>query len=701
MREMDEKIISLCYVSKRNDKSTELCRIADYSQGNFVPYTYHPEAEFYGTDRDLLYGTSQSLPVKCGSVGVFEWSVFQNEKKEWRTDTAMSSVVWCELILTDFGSPEAIAEALRSGLQMEEEYDGRHELLLCCEERNLSAEAIRLRPEEVLWENGKLVLQENAIWLEVGRMDRTFGACECKSRYSLLDKRLYLADREAYTAVGKVEGRSRAEVIGRIVRQNIGKDTLGRRDRQKVRAALEQVSMPDVLEQVMAVYKCDRMKALEETAAYLKEITVKLESDTEEKVITYLIENNSEMAQTMRAAVQKEWEAAQRTQIQEAEKQRAKVTGEIEELRRQAEAEAGKLKTLVKKQQEAEEKARQAVEMEAGVQQRIGQHLTRFREEYASFLTDAAQLAGVISACTPEERRKEEPEETGARENERQCRVTVPETIPERGLLRDNLTEGVRCFSEICSRGEMALGLTLLTFAARKERQPLLIAGEGAAEVADLMSALICGQGAIRIETEDRWPVEYITREITGAERAVVCVVDGLRRDYEGLRSLMRANPERMFVVTEEHRESLAMEPESLFTVFFPVFTDYFYNGAAVSELPWHNCCQELMNMSMPQEARRIKDAKALMNIWFRSGYYSPILLRRVSRLLAEASELALQIPTLSKKTISAMVEFLIFPILLCLGKKEALLSAIRSAGHLSQETKTDLIAFGGLEGEE
>lgn len=105
--------------------------------------------------------------------------------------------------------------------------------------------------------------------------------------------------------------------------------------------------------------------------------------------------------------------------------------------------------------------------------------------------------------------------------------------------------------------------------------------------------------------------------------------------------------------------------------------------------------------MSMPQEARRIKDAKALMNIWFRSGYYSPLLLRRVSRLLAEASELALQIPTLSKKTISAMVEFLIFPILLCLGKKEALLSAIRSAGHLSQETKTDLIAFGGLEGEE
>ena len=55
---MSDKIVSLCYVSKRGDKSTELCRIADWVDGNFEPYTYNTNTNFYDTERDLIYGLS-------------------------------------------------------------------------------------------------------------------------------------------------------------------------------------------------------------------------------------------------------------------------------------------------------------------------------------------------------------------------------------------------------------------------------------------------------------------------------------------------------------------------------------------------------------------------------------------------------------------------------------------------------------------
>ena len=51
---MSDNILSLCYVSKRTDKYTQFCRIADLVDGDFIPYTYSV-TDFYDTDRDLIY----------------------------------------------------------------------------------------------------------------------------------------------------------------------------------------------------------------------------------------------------------------------------------------------------------------------------------------------------------------------------------------------------------------------------------------------------------------------------------------------------------------------------------------------------------------------------------------------------------------------------------------------------------------------
>ena len=68
-------IISLCYVGNKNDKTTELCRFADYIDGRFVPYAYDYNRDFYGEERDLIIGMSYDVLADVGEIGVLSGSL--------------------------------------------------------------------------------------------------------------------------------------------------------------------------------------------------------------------------------------------------------------------------------------------------------------------------------------------------------------------------------------------------------------------------------------------------------------------------------------------------------------------------------------------------------------------------------------------------------------------------------------------------
>ena len=312
---MSDKIISLCYVSSKGEKTTELCRIADFHDGTFIPYYFNPLDEFYADERDLLYGSTAFLQVEEGSISVFEWSAYLTGQNRWYTETSKSEQSWCEVISTRFETIDELVTALKVGFPMNGSYDHLHDLILSCRSSSNQCDGLYITKSDVYSRDGRLFVNDEVISISRIKLDLRFAVGDCKCRSSKYDSRKYLAREDGCRVVGSVDFKSRDEIISEIIRQNISKDGLARKERQTARAALEKLSMPSVIEIIAARLKCSDAQATKYAEEYIARTRERLDSTTAERLIEMLIENDSESAQRMRIAIQKQWNETQQEQI--------------------------------------------------------------------------------------------------------------------------------------------------------------------------------------------------------------------------------------------------------------------------------------------------------------------------------------------------------------------------------------------------
>ena len=686
---MSDKIISLCYVSSKADKTTELCRIADYIDGAFVPYYFEPGNEFYAENRDLLYGSTAFLQVEEGSISVFEWSTYLTAQNKWFTDTSRSEQSWCEVIPTKYGTVDDLISALKSGLPLNGGYDRSHDLILCCRTSGNQSDGLYITKSDAFCRDGKLYINDGVVSLSQVRLDLRYAVGDCKCRSSKYDTRKYLAREDGCRVVGRAELKTKDAIIGEIIRQNITKDGLARKERQAARSALEKLDMPSIIEIIAGRLQCSNDQAARFAEEYVAGARMRLDSASSQRLIELLIENDTESVQRMRAAIQQQWDETQQEQVKAAQERQAEATAAFDAIRKQiADAETALHKTQ-ERQAEAESKAEEALLLQEQIETEIQKRLEGFKTDYASVLVENAVIA---SAAVPIQQSR-----TGNMSTS--WTIVLPENATHEGSLEENIDVAVENWAEICVNQEMARGLTLLSFAAYAKRQPLLLVGEGAIPVSDLISSSICGQPAIKIRTTDEpQAFQNVIVEIEKKPDAIICLINGLKNGYDQLRTLMQMCPHRMFVVTEMHAESITMEPTSLFTTLFPVFCDYFYTGKQVEELPTYDCSNELRTKANQLEARSIKQAKVTVSQWLSDGFYPPVVRERCSILFAMMNLLA-QMPGMNVNSIVALaVEFLFVPLLKCMRKEESLRAHIEESTILDGDRKSTLISFIGAE---
>ncbi|MBR4752188.1 MAG: hypothetical protein IK077_10545 [Thermoguttaceae bacterium] len=688
---MSNKIISLCFVSERTDKYTKFCRIADLDDGNFTPYTYSVDTDFYDTDRDLLYGPPTMLS-EPGSIGVYEWSAYLNADNKWRTNVNKAEEYsWCEILHTNHGSIEELVQALKSGFSMPK-YDRLHDhdLILCCRFVGNKCEAIYVSTTDAEYNSvGKLCLLDSVVALTRVTLDTRYAIGECKHRYLSNCRRKYLARKDACHVVGTVEVKTKDEVIGDIIKQSISKDALSRRDRQAARLALDKLSMPSIVEMIAARFQCSSNQAQKCAEEHITRTRERLDSTIAQRLIEMLIENDSESVQRMRTAVQKQWDETQQEQIEAAQKRQAAAAAAFEAIRKQiADAEVA-LQKAQERQAEAESKVEETLVLQEQIETEIQKRLEGFKADYASVLVENAIIASTTIPL------QQSGAVNVASTRHEGWTVILPENSIHSGALEENIDVAVENWEEICANQDMARGLTLLSFAAYARKQPLLVVGEGAIPVSDIISSSICGQPAIKIHaTGESQDYQIIIEEIEKKPKAVVCLTNGLKTGYEHLRTLMQMCPHRMFVVTEMHAESLAIEPTSLLTVFLPIFCDYFYTGGMIEELPTYDCSNELHTKASQIETRSIKQARAIVSQWLSDGFYPPVVRERCANLFAAMSLLAQPLGVNTNTVMALAIEFLFVPLLKCMRKEDALKTHLEENTVLDPDRKATLISF-------
>ena len=310
-----DNVVSLCYISSQNEKTTQLCRIADYHNGGFEAYTYDSTYDFHGTERDLLYGHTRDISGGTGTIAVYDWSAYQDAMtNEWRTSTHESEVSWIEVISSFKDTPEQLVEMIKCGIKLSMPSSRKHDIIVCCSAKGAYADAIYVSANDLVCTNDVYTFSDEVVTLETAKINYYSDTASCRCRYYPSDTIRYLVRPGSWKATGKVTVRSPQEIVSAAViayARRLDKDgVITRKERQSFASVVEKLSAATICDEVMEKLGCKRDDAefyVEECLADLSERMKRNEADW---VMRQLIENNSEYEQEMYEKVEALWHQA-------------------------------------------------------------------------------------------------------------------------------------------------------------------------------------------------------------------------------------------------------------------------------------------------------------------------------------------------------------------------------------------------------
>lgn len=688
---MSDKIISLCYVNSRRERSVELCRIADYVDGKFKPYEQDRYTNFNETNRDLIYASATEIRDEVGTIGCFEWFAYMDDyQNNWRTETHAYNMSWTEIVQMSCITPGALQERLRHGWKPKNGFDGGHDVLFCLSQSRIDRRygAMFVPSYAFVCRDEKWFINDKITALEYGTIDY-HDTYSCSCRYARTDTRRYLSGIDRFKVESKLLLKNVDEIISEIIRSTVSSMPLSRKERQLTRNALETTDHAYVQEKIMEKLNCPEEEAQQYLHEFLATRKYRLENDEAVGIMEKLIAIDSNYVASLREKVQTQWEQEQADRLRAAQQEVDDKKKELQDIQSRVNEEALKIKDIVRRQQEAEQAVQVAIHFREDVEKQIEDRLQKIRNNQPSMLVDTAFLHAVV-----------QPRQTSGPVSEAHELVMPPEDSPREVTISDTLSVILDACADLCGDHEECYeALAVFLLSSYMRNQPLLMIGEASVEAAELYAKAATGQGCVRLYPSDEMDVDAIAGQLNHG--ACVCIVDGLERGYARARELMRRMPDVRFVLTANHLEALYMEPESLYTSFVPVVTDLFFEGDHVIVWPEESCAKALNAMGAKLE--KLPPSKALRTAqrgYFKDGFVSPMLKRRCLELQSCMTALSKEIG-LSAPGVEDYIRLYLFAgMLKLLQRREAFKRLIDDCKTLDEDTRATLRAFGGIEDE-
>ena len=703
---MDNKIISLCYVGNKLEKTTEVCRFADYISGRFVPFTFDPNKEFYDDERDLLVGANNDIQAEEGEICVYEWFSYLSDDK-WRTNVKRrNDIPWCEVLYMDYiESPTQMIKMLKSGFQLNTVFDGKHDLVLVSKQNASGLNAVLLRKEIIKINKDTISLNADVIKVPVGLIDLRLVTESCQCRRSKFDKRRYLRSRDGFVEKKNYIVKEPVNVVKDIIQNNIGyfdSEVLSRKEKQLLRGIVSRVIEPTIVDLVCEKLECTIQEANDYIGQYIDAAKLKLDQQTAVSIIEKLIENDTDAVLQMKEAVKKEWLAENETLVANKQKEiehyndvlrtaEGAAREEKTHVQQEVNKEKGKLLKLETENAKLMESVNNLKQLKEDLEKEIQERLDRAKENLAGSMLDWALTMPVSQMPAPV---------SCEAQISKTFTIKYAEEETEKASVYDGHDVAQIAWNRICGDEDMASGLALIALAAFACNSAILVAGEGAEMIADILSASVYGQKPLKVCIRENTCLEDLIQSIELHNHQAICVINGLESGYAVARELMERFKDSRFIFTALHGESLAMEPESLFSTFFPVLTEYFYNGRYVQELSTLDCSEELMRLQeSDQEKQAFKEAKRIVSKWLKEGFFAPLFKIRCARLIASMTVLAKSLDLNDQFLRATELELVLTPWLKCLRKTELLQPILEENNDLDDYKKKDILNYIGADG--
>lgn len=623
-----DEFVSLCGVVSDYNGQKWLIRYADLSH-NGRYYIFHKSEGVppYFANRDKIF--YKDGPSKDGFYGIWNWSAIPNERdssKDYILSQYNMDIDAMEVVtISEASNLDHMIHLLKNGIECQPH---SHRVMFAFYVSKGQYVGVLCNIKELSMVKGKAAFAEDCIEVpvyeftsgDILRLDN--GLSFYRNAFAGLPCKIY-------------QLKSSLDIVKSIVRSSISWATYKTREvtRSEYRTFkdfLGAIPVDDIICKIGMACRCSNPAAKELLDEFLNVVWKYVDGDSlEDEIIRAAISASTELQEKTKALIRADWEAENKSLLAEARKELDSLEAESKSVSADlAEAQEAFRKTKSEEEQLAgiiTEKKKLAEDVEAAVAERI----QKARENAADFIADMAFVGGrpiqaVVTEASAAVEVSSKPVVTPY------CNFSAYEDrndLEAHHSWEDVVSTAAFELGEAGVAEKYSSGLAAFLCAAYIEKQPILLVGPNAIDIAQAFSAAVTSHKHGMLCCEGNFSNQVIT-EIGINGEDIVIINNLLASGWMNRLPEILSQKDIFYVATHPYAEDVQVEPKSLYGFMLPLFTEFFVDKKATGNYYGGYFADDFKAYSASKGAQ--KELRALSKFTL-----SPFVRNRIDSLVA------------------------------------------------------------------
>lgn len=579
-----DEIVSLCSVISDYNGQKWLIRYADLNNNGHY-YIFHRNEDIppYFTNRDKIF--YKDGPSKDGFYGIWTWSAVPNENdpsKDYILSRYNTEIDAIELItFTQATSLDELVNLLKKGINYQPH---SRRVMFSIYTSKGQYTGILCTAKELNTVNEKTNISENCIVVpvyefagdDVIHLDN--GLSFYRNAFAGLPSKLYHL-------------KSPLDIVKDIVLSSISWATyktkeVTRAQYKTFKDFIDAIPVEDITCKIGAACRCSDPAAKELLDEFLNIVWKYVDGDSlEDEIILSAISANTELQEKAKELIRQDWETENQRLLAEARQKldllRAELKsatenlGQAQETFNKTKAEDERLSGIIA------EKEKLAEDVEKAVTERI----QKARENAADFVASMAFVSGqpvqIVGAATPAS-----VDATPEPDMATYCAYPECENFDDLEAHHswgDVINTAIYELTEAGVAEQYRSGLAAFLCAAYIEKQPLLLVGPNAIDIAQAFCAAVTAHKHGTLSCEGSC-VRQAIEKIGADGEDIVIINDLLAGGWMNRLPEILSQKDILYIATHPYAEDIQVEPKSLYSFMLPLFTELLVDNKATGK---------------------------------------------------------------------------------------------------------------------
>lgn len=691
VKHMDARWISLCKVN-RPDKNKDIWmqRLADSVGGVLVAPLFDDSKEQIFDNRPLIF--CEDGPSDPDVIGFWEWTERKGDSGRWLSDASyIEHVTPVEIVVLDnFVSIGELIEALKGGIKFPSyircqvlvaiKNNGRMEGVLC----DLSD--LDIRPGEDMF----VTLKSNIYTLPY---------------YSLSEDDIFIwRHRKIYKYIPLKEPQKRiliqaiAETIKEMFLQRMNwpifkAQGITKNDWQKFKQFFAAVPRDSILERLSEIYGMSAQEAQNCVNSFLQTVDNYVEvEDIDSAYIVQMIDNHNGLKLVCDEIAYKKWCTEHKAETDKAEAEVAAIRDKAKQEQDESEKHLLDIKEAISTAEQirsdvlsdisaSQDKLKQ-LQGEIARYENLGkdalvavrQRIAEAQKDMAGFIADLSVVLPQSTNYSGSEKRVSLWQYTGATSNSySDDEIELAENWgDELNAISQSLSFALSVETELCSM------FAAFLYSAHIHNVPLLIAGPGGHDIANVLAVSLYADGAGQLTLGNEFDLDGVSG-IENCNEHIFSVQNMFGKGWADIIPQTFTKLKKHVVWTHPYVEDMAIEPKGLYNYMIPILSECFVGSIPALE-PWPGKRSDNFQAYVSKKKLPLRIAAVK-----RLGL-SKMLLSQLELILSDAKAI-LDNPSKEK---DMELLFGLLPICVLTGKVDILKDVLESEGNLSNSVRAE-----------